>query len=136
MATLIAFATRNWKLIAGGLVALAFVALLIVKNVEISGLERRIGALDTQISNLQRDLGTCRANTATLQASIAAHNTALQRVEAAGAARTASLEQSLLTARRTAQTAREQANAILSRRPGTQGCEAQMAEALALIRGN
>ncbi len=127
----LSFVTRNWKLLALGAAALAFGLILWGKNIEIRGLNARITAQEGQIATLNRDLGTCRGNVATLEAGIAGQNAALERVRADGAARVAGLEQALSTARISAQTAQQRAEAILARRPGADAC----ADALAIIRG-
>jgi chromosome segregation ATPase len=122
---------RHWKLVVIGLLVIAFAVMLAVKNGQIASRDRAIDRSKVEIANLQRDLGQCRSNVSTLQQGIEAQNRAVEAQRAASASRIAGLEQTLTTARRSAQTAQQQAAAILARRPGADQC----ADALALIRG-
>ncbi len=117
--------------IASG-VALLLAILLLAAKLHIGSLEHRNDGLTKANATLTSNLQQCRANTATLQAGIDAQNRAVEAVRAQGATRVAALEQSLVTARISAQTAQQRAAAILARRPGPDQC----ASALEAIRGN
>lgn len=132
MTAILPFIARHWKLVGIGLLVIAFGIMLAVKNGEIRSRDRTIERNKVEIANLTRDLGQCRANVSTLQQGIEAQNRAVEVQRAASESRIAGLEQTLSMARRSAQTAQQQAAAILARRPGADQC----ADALALIRGN
>ena len=113
-------------------VAVLLAILLLAAKLHIGSLDRANDRLTKANTTLTSNLQQCRANTATLQAGIDAQNRAVEAVRAQGATRVAALEQSLSTARISAQTAQQRAAAILARRPGADQC----ADALAIIRGN
>jgi hypothetical protein len=133
MAAILPFLMRYWKFATIGLLVIAFGIMLAVKNGQIRSRDRTIERQGAQIVALNRDLTQCRANVSTLQTGIEAQNRAVEAQQRAGAARVAELQESLATARRSAQDAQSRAAAILARRPGARQCDDP--ETLALIRG-
>jgi hypothetical protein len=74
------------------------------------------------VAQLAANLRTCRENGARLEASVAGQNAAVDAFQRDGAARIAALDRATADARVAAQTARQRADAILTRRGTGNDC--------------
>jgi septal ring factor EnvC (AmiA/AmiB activator) len=118
--------------IAGGAALVAILTLATLWQLS----ERRVDRLQSRLEVAYRDLNQCRANTAGLEASLDAQNQALERIRAAGEARTAQTQERLSALNAEAERLRAEANRLRTRPiQGNTECERMVDVYDSIVRG-
>lgn len=139
----LAFGAKHWRLIAiAGLVAAIGVQTMRLNHAKADQFDRtacvrgrpckppkwraEVAYLRPELVAAQRDLVTCRGSVQTLDKAVAGQNASIAALKADGDRRASMLSDALQSARKTAATANERAEAILTLQPSGDGACAQL----------